>query len=234
MTRDGDGTWTRPIETSYAGCDFRSRLEARWAIFFDVLGVAWDYEPQGFETGPHRWLPDFRLTDTGTWVEVKGHIDDLVKHADRYAAFVDQLADPILVLGPIPRPDGPRAWHWIYHGLAGAITRSPAWFEPSTPHLHINHQLTAEPSPSLPLGAWPIGERTRPVSDLDLTPHANDPHQPWHSPVWLAYNAARRARFEHGQTPKVGRRTVGPNGLSTDPGVKKPKTRRPSHPGVRS
>ena len=39
----------KPIETEYAGCRFRSRLEARWAVFFDALGVRWEHEPQGFD-----------------------------------------------------------------------------------------------------------------------------------------------------------------------------------------
>jgi hypothetical protein len=42
----------KPIETRYAGCRFRSRLEARWAVFFDRLGIAWEYEPEGFELAP--------------------------------------------------------------------------------------------------------------------------------------------------------------------------------------
>jgi hypothetical protein len=52
----------KAIETKYKGCRFRSRLEARWAVFFDVLGVAWEYEPEGFELGGGvRYLPDFAL-----------------------------------------------------------------------------------------------------------------------------------------------------------------------------
>ncbi len=39
----------RPIETKYKGCRFRSRLEARWAVFFDTLGLKWWYEPEGFD-----------------------------------------------------------------------------------------------------------------------------------------------------------------------------------------
>lgn len=38
----------RPIETKYKGCRFRSRLEARWAVFFDALEIKWWYEPEGF------------------------------------------------------------------------------------------------------------------------------------------------------------------------------------------
>lgn len=29
----------KPIETHYNGYRFRSRLEARWAVFFDALGI---------------------------------------------------------------------------------------------------------------------------------------------------------------------------------------------------
>ena len=29
----------KPIETQYHGYRFRSRLEARWAVFFDVMGI---------------------------------------------------------------------------------------------------------------------------------------------------------------------------------------------------
>lgn len=39
------------IPTMYKGINFRSRLEARWAVFFDTLGIEWEYEPQGYEVG---------------------------------------------------------------------------------------------------------------------------------------------------------------------------------------
>src|SRR5699024_4157121 len=53
---------------------FRSRLEARWAVFFDRLGIEWQYEPQGFVLpGGRHYLPDFLLVESGTWIEVKGH-----------------------------------------------------------------------------------------------------------------------------------------------------------------
>lgn len=40
----------KPIETYYNGYRFRSRLEARWAVFFDALGVRYEYEPEGYHT----------------------------------------------------------------------------------------------------------------------------------------------------------------------------------------
>jgi hypothetical protein len=52
----------KAIETVYKGYRFRSRLEARWAVFFDTLGIEWVYEPEGFETTDgYRYLPDFRI-----------------------------------------------------------------------------------------------------------------------------------------------------------------------------
>jgi hypothetical protein len=51
----------KAIETRYANCRFRSRLEARWAVFFDHLGVKWEYEPEGFDTPAGPYLPDFAL-----------------------------------------------------------------------------------------------------------------------------------------------------------------------------
>lgn len=69
----------RPIQTVYRGYHFRSRLEARWAVFFDHLKIRWEYEPEGFELGNGlRYLPDFWLPDLQLWVEVKpGAPDDV-------------------------------------------------------------------------------------------------------------------------------------------------------------
>lgn len=52
----------KPIETVYNGYRFRSRLEARWAVFFDALKVNYEYEPEGFELpSGNYYLPDFRI-----------------------------------------------------------------------------------------------------------------------------------------------------------------------------
>lgn len=62
----------QPVETRYRGYRFRSRLEARWAVFFDALGIKWEYEAEGFNLGDVGWyLPDFWLVDMKIWVEVK-------------------------------------------------------------------------------------------------------------------------------------------------------------------
>lgn len=52
----------KAIETQYNGYRFRSRLEARWAVFFDAMGIDYEYELEGFELpSGARYLPDFYL-----------------------------------------------------------------------------------------------------------------------------------------------------------------------------
>lgn len=74
----------KAIETVYNGHRFRSRLEARWAVFFDALMIKWEYEPEGYKTPDGNYLPDFLLPDAwvrssvqGVFFEVKppGHED---------------------------------------------------------------------------------------------------------------------------------------------------------------
>lgn len=63
----------RAIETSYKGYKFRSRTEARWAIFFDAAGIEWQYELEGYRLGElGLYLPDFWLPKAKAFAEVKG------------------------------------------------------------------------------------------------------------------------------------------------------------------
>lgn len=70
------------INTVYKGYRFRSRLEARWAVFFDALGVKYEYEQEGYNLNGIYYLPDFWLPyprelnftgyeDAGEFVEIK-------------------------------------------------------------------------------------------------------------------------------------------------------------------
>jgi hypothetical protein len=62
----------KAIDTKYDGCLFRSRLEARFAVYFNYLGVEWLYEPEGFELGINgRYLPDFFFPKFKLYAEVK-------------------------------------------------------------------------------------------------------------------------------------------------------------------
>lgn len=105
------------IDTYYKGYKFRSRLEARWAVAFDAVGIKWEYEPEGFESDGVRYLPDFRLTNVRhrswsdqfapVWVEVKGVMteEDLLK-IRKFTGYTEEygapMENPLLVIGNPP------------------------------------------------------------------------------------------------------------------------------------
>jgi hypothetical protein len=94
----------KPIETIYKDFRFRSRLEARWAIFFDALGLSWDYEVEGVNLYRYGWyLPDFYLPQVKLFCEVKPiYIDDTEIDINKYKAFVSQTGFAIMLLQGTP------------------------------------------------------------------------------------------------------------------------------------
>jgi hypothetical protein len=92
----------KPIETRYKGYRFRSRLEARWAVFFDHLGYAWEFEPEGFELSDgRRYLPDFRVE--GVFLEVKALAGDMSQFDKPFQLTNDTGLSVICVAGnPAP------------------------------------------------------------------------------------------------------------------------------------
>lgn len=78
----------RAIETEYRGYRFRSRLEARYAVFFDAAGIAWEYEPEGFDLDGKRYLPDFFLPELKTYVEVKPTMEAAQQGAPQLLALM--------------------------------------------------------------------------------------------------------------------------------------------------
>lgn len=99
----------KAIPTLYKGIYFRSRLEARWALIFDCLGIDWQYETEGYDIKigdgyTIRYLPDFKLTGGSVrcpdqlFVEVKGNMQ--LEDAIKIKAFSNHY--PIYVVGQIP------------------------------------------------------------------------------------------------------------------------------------
>lgn len=78
----------KAIETRYLGCRFRSRLEARWAYFFNALAIRFEYEKEGFSLPSGPYLPDFWLPDLELWLEVKGE-----RAPETQVSLVKELAD---------------------------------------------------------------------------------------------------------------------------------------------
>ncbi len=89
--------------TRWNGIVFRSRLEARWAVFFDSLNpkLQYEYEPEQVQTPYGSYLPDFYLPTINTFWLVKGqHMNEREMSitnwlCERFGVFV--------AFGPIPQ-----------------------------------------------------------------------------------------------------------------------------------
>lgn len=96
----------KAIETVYQGYRFRSRLEARWAVFFDALGLRWEYEPEGFDLGEAGWyLPDFWLPDHEYWIEIKAETPTRDEHGKMGELVAVTRYPGCIFFGPIPLPN---------------------------------------------------------------------------------------------------------------------------------
>lgn len=183
------------IETTYAGCRFRSRLEARWAVFFDALGLAWKYEPEGYLVGPERlpYLPDFRLPDLGIWAEVKGQ-----------ATPRDFQILTAAALGPdqggLPHNSPFDGWNLVVlSDIPKNIRAIPVHLALGPSPFGYAHLVAFTPPAPRPVMAyWP--HPFPPSKPDDLTkPMSIDLGGSGWEEVHAAYTAARSARFEHGE-----------------------------------
>lgn len=209
-------TRVRPIETRYKGYRFRSRLEARWAVFFEKLGVRWEYEPEGFHVGDEMYLPDFRVT-TGElvyWYEVKPLGS---KHCEKFRRFSEMIAkgdaawnletrllfgDPLDVFGAQgahicprcgcevePEPLGRR-----YVDSAGVTHK-----EPTTGFLCESCDMVTASGGNNPAEIGFSGAKFCPRKGwIEIK---NNDLSEMYSSIATAALAARQARFEHGETP---------------------------------
>lgn len=205
------------IETRYAGCRFRSRLEARWAVVFDHLQLEWEYEPQGY-TIPSLvgssvpYLPDFWLPGLGCWCEVKGELaaDDLrmlVLAASRTGlppalngpvdcpmGFGWPWADRILILGNIPEPGG---WAHVRLDLMAEdlVVAQRVFFGIRVSEV-VKPIRIGDP---IPLNQYLAGVEPEAGQLRDLNHGYAMPFE-LQQTIQDAYRAGRSARFEHGES----------------------------------
>lgn len=189
----------KAIETTYGGYRFRSRLEARWAVFMDSLGIGWEYEPEGYETSAGRYLPDFRIVsgmrdavgERGIYperpilAEVKGVIDPPVNEVAKVHALTQGMLCTVLLFGPFPRARSE------FRGRLSVNSLNGPFLIPAYPNLIA---VTWDFSTSLCEGTdyWSGDDSAL----WSVTQQYGD-----ESEVCYALDAARRARFEHGETP---------------------------------
>lgn len=189
----------KPIPTRYAGYDFRSRAEARWAVFMSTLEVEWDYEQQGYSAGNRGYLPDFYLPHHDLYLEVKPTDADMVdpEGVERWGLFAGDLVTnaahgrTAMLIGPIPDPatvdeaGPPRAERWYDPGIVITGDWHYAWCAcPTGRHFDIQYEAR---------GGRIFCGCPRQIHDRYQTGN--------HYRVLEAYGLARAARFEHGDTP---------------------------------
>jgi hypothetical protein len=202
----------KAIETFYKGYHFRSRLEARWAVFFDTLGIPWKYEDEGFEKEVHgetvRYLPDFflpyRWGGGGFYVEVKGDTNALKKDWEKHAEMHDFGGilpnfsgsygedKGLILLSEIPEPSNSKAYfHPILQHYKGLVKSYGSF----TPH---GFAVVWQSELASLLAIDPIHGLDSSGEDWDIDTHQVHTYR-HHPTVVNAYAAARSARFEHGQ-----------------------------------
>ena len=217
-----------PIPTRYKGYHFRSRLEARWAVFFNTLGIKWEYELDGYVVGPPHdrqlYLPDFWLPGENCWAEVKGPLDS-ADIAKMYYGSIPEYGLPgnkhgirLLLLGSIPNPGvSDHVWH---HTIAyctythdsvpalspGLYSRSVAFGQAEEAELD---EFSGPDRFFASAQLWGIrapSVSTRFTSVWNFNAFVSESAGSWgaYKPcpprVRQAYLAARSARFEHGES----------------------------------
>jgi hypothetical protein len=180
----------KAIETHYDGFRFRSRLEARWAVFFNKADMEYHYELEGLRVdtaiGRVNYLPDFWLPFPGQWAEVKGFLEP--EKIPKVVALASAMGEcgqghDTAFLGDIPRQG---SYHW-----------------PAQLHFHEGHLW------AVPWDPWARGCPMESSRGL-LVPPQPDPYTVTlllsgfqsGQPDWAeeALARARQARFEWGES----------------------------------
>lgn len=196
------------IETRYKGYRFRSRLEARWAVFFDELGIGYEYEPEGFCTSDGtKYLPDFYLTFEHVYVEVKGKRYGAMDELHKAFRWVKESGEKLLILSDVPYNQNCSVW-WFpcayYHPLWQGVFGSYGTFlsnDDMLPQFVTNYVPSRDYLPQLtqydPLSPW-----LDCVNDMDVDYQGNNftVRRSYDCDrVSFALAKARGIRFEHGE-----------------------------------
>lgn len=201
----------KAIETRYKGYRFRSRTEARWAVFFDALGVKWEYEKEGYDLGEAGYyLPDFWLPEISAWIEIKGANPSIEEDAKckamRMAMGNPGSVDTCLVGGNVAHKIMSVL---IYDTMKDCSCSAKIAADRLVKHLLIRPKMflfQGVPSGMIPNkdSCWVffLGEGINDVWKVEISTF----HMLYcgllnkdSNAVELAANAARSARFEHGE-----------------------------------
>lgn len=205
----------KAIETVYQGYRFRSRLEARWAVFFDAYGVSWEYEKEGFNLGEYGYyLPDFWLPDSKLWVEIKpadadADADTLSKIKTKLEGLYHCTSSAVVLAVGLPGGDVSVFVDDVNHGGSGQMWWGPASDIMPDSHLvwcwNVEHDCLAV---DIPMGqSREFFTYERACNGVVNTDNPTEPNVTYHMTEQAAI-AAKQARFEHGQTPVFNKKGV--------------------------
>lgn len=117
------------VETVFGEYRFHNRLAARWAAFFDVLGLPYKYQSQGYTftgLGNRQWTPDFCLPDFGSERDGRGDLYLSVFERKPTAWDIETAAhlwecDPDVDVALFPKGVGAAGVRcWSFHGFKDA------------------------------------------------------------------------------------------------------------------
>jgi hypothetical protein len=110
----------RAIPTVYDGELYRSRLEIRWKIFFESLGIESSYEPEKFSLVSGGYIPDLWLPQNQIFVEIKSHGNQLSPDDPiRYKELADQTGAMVIRIKGYPMPGRYSVRLFVPRRLAG-------------------------------------------------------------------------------------------------------------------
>lgn len=186
----------KAIETVYKGYKFRSRLEARLAVFFDTLDIEYQYEPEGFELSNGEWyLPDFFLPTFDLWIEIKG--DWPTDEEKLKAKLLCEGTEKNVVIFAKDCWYSPVCARYIYEKESRTVIDESDWvYDPnSEDDRGYEWAYTGEGCYRQGWLVWGINYYGRP--SLVTLVESCDVREATHSRMKKAYLAARQARFEH-------------------------------------
>jgi hypothetical protein len=67
----------KTIPTVYREIEFKSHLEAQWAVFYDTLGIEWEYTLKTFSLDSGGYTPDFYFPSLKSYMKVLPNISIL-------------------------------------------------------------------------------------------------------------------------------------------------------------
>jgi hypothetical protein len=111
----------KAINTHFDNLYFRSRLEARWAVYFKSLGIEYVYEMEGYNFDGFNYLPDFYFPKYDFYGEVKHkHFGDV--DAEKWDRFVTNIKKPLIIFDGTPNAKPLKSLFWERKVLSEYIT----------------------------------------------------------------------------------------------------------------